>query len=53
MLDKIKKESAAENLQEIIENMTKEMQEAATNLEFERAAALRDQIMELQQELGQ
>jgi len=53
MLDKIKKEAAAENLQEIIDNLSQEMQEAATNLEFERAAALRDQIMELKQELGQ
>jgi excinuclease ABC subunit B len=52
MLDKIKKDAASENLQEVIASMSREMQEAAANLEFERAAALRDQIMELKQELG-
>jgi excinuclease ABC subunit B len=40
-----------EDLQKIIDSLSQEMQEAAANLEFERAAALRDQIMELKKEL--
>jgi excinuclease ABC subunit B len=34
-------------LQKIIHEMEKQMKEAAKNLEFERAAALRDEIYEL------
>ncbi len=36
-----------ENLPELIAGLTKEMKEAAQNMEFERAAALRDEIKEL------
>jgi excinuclease ABC subunit B len=35
------------NISEVIRELEQEMQIAATNLEYERAALLRDQIMEL------
>jgi len=40
------------DIQQIIESLTQEMQEAAEDLEFEKAAALRDQIMELKKEVS-
>ncbi len=49
---KISSEVSEDALQEIINSLSQEMQEAAGNLEFERAAALRDQIMELKMENG-
>jgi excinuclease ABC subunit B len=39
--------------QDLIEQMREEMEEAAENLEFERAAELRDSIEELEEELGE
>lgn len=41
-------EAAPEDLPKIIESLTKEMFEAARNLEFEKAADLRDMIRELE-----
>jgi len=38
---------------DLIEQMTEEMEEAAENLEFERAAELRDSIEELKEQLGE
>ena len=40
-----------DNKDKIIELLTKEMDKAATNLDFERAAEIRDRIWELQQNL--
>ena len=40
-------ESGKEEGGEVLEELTREMLEAADNLEFERAAYLRDQIKEL------
>jgi len=40
-----------DNKEKIIELLTKEMNKAAANLEFEHAAELRDRIWELQQNL--
>ena len=39
--------------QEFLAELEKEMLEAAQNLEFERAAKLRDRILQLQQQVGQ
>ena len=38
---------------DLIDQMTEEMEEAAENLEFERAAELRDSIEELKEQLGE
>ena len=38
---------------DLIDQMEEEMEEAAENLEFERAAELRDSIEELEEELGE
>jgi excinuclease ABC subunit B len=40
------------NISEVIRELEQEMQIAATNLEYERAALLRDQIMELKHGSG-
>jgi excinuclease ABC subunit B len=40
------------NLTEVLAELEKEMQDAAVNLEYERAALLRDQIMELKNGTG-
>ncbi|MBI1923447.1 excinuclease ABC subunit UvrB [Candidatus Poribacteria bacterium] len=46
-------EASQEQIQALIVELTKEMRAAAANLEFERAAALRDQISEIKRELGE
>ena len=40
------------NLSELLRELEQEMQEASANLEFERAALLRDQIMEVKSDSG-
>ncbi len=45
-------ETPEEEIQTLIAELTKEMQKAASNLEFEKAAALRDQIGEIKRELS-
>ena len=40
------------NLSELLRELEQEMQEASANLEFERAALLRDQIMEVKSGSG-
>jgi excinuclease ABC subunit B len=40
------------NLTELLRELDQEMQEASANLEFERAALLRDQIMEVKSGTG-
>jgi excinuclease ABC subunit B len=40
------------NLSELLRELEQEMQEASANLEFERAALLRDQIMEIKSGSG-
>jgi excinuclease ABC subunit B len=40
------------NLSELLRELEQEMQEASGNLEFERAALLRDQIMEVKSGSG-
>jgi excinuclease ABC subunit B len=40
------------NLTELLHELEQEMQEASANLEFERAALLRDQIMEVKSGTG-
>ncbi|NLC67974.1 MAG: excinuclease ABC subunit UvrB [Clostridiaceae bacterium] len=42
-----------ENMERLIEKLTKEMKSAARNLEFERAARLRDRIMQLKEKIRQ
>ena len=39
--------------EDLVDQMREEMEEAAENLEFERAAELRDSIEELEEELGE
>lgn len=46
----IAEDRSAYEVKDILEALTEEMEEAAKNLEFERAAALRDQIKELKSE---
>ncbi len=46
------KEIPQQELENIIQDLKEQMQEAADNLEFERAAALRDQIFELREVLA-
>ena len=46
-------EANPEEIQPLIAKLTKEMQAAAANLEFERAAALRDQISEIKREFAE
>lgn len=46
-------EANLEEIQPLIAKLTKEMQAAAVNLEFERAAALRDQIAEIKREFAE
>ena len=43
----IREASGDFNLTELLRELEQEMQEASANLEFERAALLRDQIMEV------
>ena len=45
-------EANLEEIQPLIAKLTKEMQVAAVDLEFERAAALRDQIAEIKREFA-
>jgi len=52
LMPEISADLPKEDLQQIIESLSQEMQESAENLEFEKAATLRDQIMELKKELG-
>ncbi len=49
---KSKKESHDRKLTTVIENLKEEMKKAAANLNFERAIALRDEILKLQDELA-
>ena len=42
---------AKKSIEELINSLTKEMKEAAKNLDFEQAATLRDMILELKEEL--
>jgi excinuclease ABC subunit B len=46
-------EASQEQIQALIVELTKEMRAAAANLEFERAAALRDQISEIKREIAE
>ncbi|MDE0185326.1 MAG: excinuclease ABC subunit UvrB [Candidatus Poribacteria bacterium] len=46
-------EANPEEIQPLIAKLTKEMQAAAVDLEFERAAALRDQIAEIKREFAE
>ena len=48
----ISAETPEEEIQTLIAELTKEMRKAASNLEFEKAAALRDQIGEIKRELS-
>ena len=51
--ESIVRESGADlNLTEVLQELEEEMQTAAANLEYERAALLRDQILELKQGIG-
>ena len=43
---------AKKSIEELIASLTKEMKEAAKNLDFEQAASLRDMILELKSELS-
>ena len=45
------KKKAKKSIEELINSLTKEMKEAAKNLDFEQAATLRDMILELKEEL--
>ena len=47
----ISEATSEEEVHALIANLTKQMQEAAANLEFEKAATLRDGIEELKREL--
>ena len=47
----ISEATSEEDIHALIADLTKQMQEAATNLEFEKAATLRDGIAELKREL--
>ena len=51
MSKKIKKQSKTE-IEQLITRLDKEMREAARILDFERAAQLRDMILEIKGELG-
>ncbi len=48
----LKEDNAGVDVRTVIMELQGEMQEAATNLDFERAALLRDQINELQKQVG-
>ncbi len=50
--DKDLKDIPKKDIPEIIDRLMKEMKEASSNLEFERAALLRDMIFELEQKSG-
>jgi len=45
------KADSKEELQSLIDKLTKEMKDAAANLQFERAAELRDRILEIQERM--
>ena len=45
------KKLAKKSLEELINSLTKDMKEAAKNLDFEQAANLRDMILELKAEM--
>ena len=47
----ISEATSEEEIHALIADLTKQMQEAAANLEFEKAATLRDGIEELRREL--
>ncbi|MEW9121192.1 MAG: excinuclease ABC subunit UvrB [Thermotaleaceae bacterium] len=51
-LDKAPEEMKQKDLQEIISRLEIEMKEAAANLQFERAAELRDKILSLKEKIG-
>jgi len=51
LITEIAEDVSEYELEDIIDALTEEMQEAAKNLEFERAAELRDQINELKSEM--
>lgn len=51
-IPEIAEDTSAYEVKNIVEALTEEMQEAAKELEFERAATLRDQIEELKSELN-
>lgn len=46
------KKLAKKSIEELIASLTKEMKEAARNLDFEQAATLRDMILELKSEMN-
>ena len=50
--DKDWKDMPKKDIPEILDRLMKEMKEASSNLEFERAALLRDMIFELEQKSG-
>lgn len=50
--DKDLKDIPKKDIPEILDRLMKEMKEASSNLEFERAALLRDMIFELEQKSG-
>ncbi len=47
----VAEDAEREDIESMIAELTRQMQKAAMNLEFEEAAALRDQIVELQNEI--
>lgn len=51
-IDKDKDTMTKEEIKELIEKITNEMKQAATDLQFERAAELRDILNELKQKVG-
>ncbi|AOT71735.1 excinuclease ABC subunit UvrB [Geosporobacter ferrireducens] len=51
-LDKAAEEMQLKEIQEAISRLEIEMQEAAANLQFERAAELRDKILSLKEKIG-
>ena len=48
----ISEDASEEEIQVLIGDLTKEMRDAAANLEFEKATALRDQVADLQREIA-
>ena len=52
-MPEIPEEASQDEIQSLIAKLTEGMREAAANLEFERAAVLRDQISELNREFGE
>lgn len=50
---KVKSDLPRNELRQVVRDMEKEMKEAAKNLEFERAAALRDELYQLKSVLAE